>query len=173
MIKPPVLLSVLGLLTGLLWAAPANPSAGDSRQIRQRIDALLKRRQQPTPLPVDPPNPFALVAAVSGGLTPVREPTVAGGGEPAMPAVVVGNPDNEIGSANTAELLARLSSRLRITGMIRLGEQVHVIINDSPWKEGDYMILNQGSHVIRLQVMRIVPGQLTLRLEEAELVIRF
>lgn len=173
MSKIPFQLLGLGLLTGLLWAAPANPSAGDSMQIRQRIDALLKRRQQPMPLPVDPPNPFAVAAAVSIGLTPVRESTEAGGNESAMPAVVVGNPDDEIGSANTAELLARFASRLRITGMIRTKDQVHVIINDSPWKEGDYMIFNQGARIIRLQVMRIVPGQLTLRLEEAELVLRF
>lgn len=173
MIKIPVQILVLGLLTGLLWAAPTNPSAGDSMQIRQRIDALLKRRLQPTPIPVDPPNPFAVAAAVSVGLTPVRESPEAGGNEPAMRAVIVGNPDDEIGSANTAELLARFASRLRITGMIRMKDQVHVIINDSAWKEGDYMILNQGSLIIRLQVMRIVPGQLTLRLEEAELVLRF
>lgn len=173
MIKPRTRFLIVGLLAGLLGAAPVAPTAAESALIRQRIDDLLQRRQQPTPLPQDPPNPFVVAAAgLVGGATPAGDAGLAES-SPAMPASVVGNSGEEIGPANTAELLARFASRLRITGLIRLKEQLHVIINDSTWKEGDYMILHQGSRVIRLQVLRIQPGQLTLRLEDAELMLRF
>jgi len=165
-----ILLFVVGALAGVLLAAPAKPSPGESALIRQRIDALLKKRQKPEPLPAEPPNPFALASALAGGPAPTRE-TPQAGEQPAA-AIEIGSAD-ESAPASTAELLARFSSRLRITGIIRLKGQVHVIINDSPWKEGDYMILNQGTGIIRLQVMRIQPGQLTLRLEDAELVLKF
>jgi hypothetical protein len=171
MIKPRIIFPLLGLVAGLLWAAPTKP-ADESALIRQRIDALLKRRQKPEPLPVDPPNPFSLTAVGTANPSPPRDPppaTVA-----TEPTAVVAAPvGEEAETANPTELLARCASRLRITGVIRLKDQVHVIINDSPWKEGDYLIVNQGTRILRLQVARIQPGQLTLRLEEAELVLRF
>lgn len=174
--QPRLILTLLGLLvTGLLWAEQAKMEADESALIRQRIDALLQRRQKPEPLPVDPPNPFALAAGMSGGAAPVREPGSPGPGPavPTAPAPVPVRAEEEEGSANTAELLARVASRLRITGLIRLKDQLHIIINDNPWKEGDSLVINQGARILRLQVTRIQPGQLTLRLEDAELVLRF
>lgn len=171
MIKPRVIIPVLGLLAGLLYAAPARPAA-ESALIRQRIDALLQRRQKPEHLPTDPPNPFALSAAAPGNPIPLREPP-GPGGSPGTPAVIVGGAGEDAGTATTTELLARLASRLRITGLIRIKDQLHAIINDNPWKEGDYLVINQGGRIVRLQVARIQPGQLTLRLEDAELVLRF
>jgi hypothetical protein len=171
MIKPRLIFLLIGLGAGLLWAAPTKP-ADESALIRQRIDALLKRRQKPEPLPADPPNPFSLTAvgtATPG--SPRDNPPAAVAPEP--PALAPAPPGEEADASNPTELLARFASRLRITGVIRLKDQVHIIINDSPWKEGDYLIVNQGARILRLQVARIQPGQLTLRLEEAELVLRF
>jgi hypothetical protein len=170
MIKLRITLPMIGLVTGLIWAAPTKP-ADESALIRQRIEALLKRRQKPEALPVDPPNPFSLTAVGTASPVPSRDAPGAVAAEP--PAAATGTPGGEAELSNPTELLARFASRLRITGVIRLKDQVHVIINDSPWKEGDYLIVNQGARIIRLQVARIQPGQLTLRLEEAELVLRF
>lgn len=172
MIKPRIILLVIGLVAGLLWAAPTKP-ADESALIRQRIDTLLKRRQKPEPLPVDPPNPFSLTAVGTANPVPPRDtpPTIVATESSA--AVGAGTPGQEAETSNPTELLARFASRLHITGVIRLKDQVHIIINDSPWKEGDYLIVNQGARILRLQVARIQPGQLTLRLEEAELVLRF
>lgn len=178
MIKPRPTLLFLALVAGLFAAEAARVGMDDSAVIRQRIDALLKRRQKPEPLPVDPPNPFVQVSGGTAAVTaaapgPGREPAVSG----FSPATTVPPPatrtDEEAGSASTTELLARVASRLRITGAIRLKDQLHVIINDNPWKEGDTLVINQGARIIRLQVLRIQPGQLTLRLEEAELVLKF
>lgn len=170
MIKPRFIFPVLALLTGLLL--PAAPAPDESAQIRQRIDALLKRRLKPEPLPVDPPNPFTPGAAISVNQSPAREPAPATV-SPAPPGAIVDKAEDDAGSASTTELLARLASRLRITGVIRVKNQLNIIINDNPWKEGDYLIINQGARIIRPQVMRIQPGQLTLRLEDAELVLKF
>lgn len=172
MIKSHYILLLLVLLAGGAWAAADRRANQESALIRQRIDALLKRRQQPEPLPAEAPNPFALQANVPAVSNLGRESAPAAGtGEPAP--VIVAQSDDEFATSNTAELLARFASRLRITGMIRLKDQVHIIINETPWKEGDYLIINQGRRIFRLQVMRIQIGQLTLRLEDAELMLRF
>ncbi|HWA27891.1 MAG TPA: hypothetical protein VG734_19705 [Lacunisphaera sp.] len=175
---PRPILFLFLLVAGMVAAERAWVGVDDSAVIRQRIDALLKRRQKPESLPVDPPNPFALAATgtatVTGTAPAARETPIPGvNPAPGVPAPVPARTEEEAGSANTAELLARVAGRLRITGAIRLKDQLHVIINDSPWKEGDTLVVNQGARIIRLQVTRIQPGQLTLRLEDAELVLKY
>ncbi len=165
---PVIFILLLGLAGPALAATPA---AAKSAQIRQQIDALLKRRQRPEPLPPEPPSPFALVAVVPGGPGQSRD-VAATPVEESLP-VAVNSPAVEGEPRSTAELLARLAARLRITGIIRLKDQVNIIINDSPWKEGDYLIINHAGSVVRLQILRIMHGQLTLRLDEAEMVLRF
>ncbi|HEX2862245.1 MAG TPA: hypothetical protein VHN79_11420 [Lacunisphaera sp.] len=154
---------VLVLSAGALGAAAARSGPAESALIRQRIDALLKRRQNPRPLPAEAPNPFSLA-----GATPISATRESA---PVAPSIEAAPPAEE--APNPAELLALFASRLRIAGMIRLKDQVHVIINDSPWKEGDYLIINHNQRIYRLQVMRIQTGQLTLRLDDAELMLRF
>jgi hypothetical protein len=172
MSRPRLILLFIVLLAGGAWAAGDRRAIQESALIRQRIDALLKRRQQPEPLPAEAPNPFALQANIPTVPNLGRESAAAAGGAEPAP-VIVAQSDEELVTSNTAELLARFASRLRITGMIRLKDQVHIIINETPWKEGDYLIINQGRRIFRLQVMRIQTGQLTLRLEDAELMLRF
>jgi hypothetical protein len=140
-------------------AAAADASAQErSDRIREKLNALLAPRRRSEPLPLDPPNPFMMQAPVSLN----RTPAPAGAERPATPAA----PD-------PAATLARFASELKISGMIRLNEQVQIIINENAWKEGDFITIERGGRVVRLQVARIQPGQLTLRLDEAELVIRF
>lgn len=157
MTRPIVVIALLA--TGIAGAVIV-PDVSESRLVRQRIDELLLRRRNPAPLPVDPPSPFIVLANPAGGLAPA----------PSEPPPVVRQPEAPPGNA---EQLARLASRLRITGLIRLKDQLHVIINDSPWKEGDYIALESGTGLLQLQVLRVQAGQLTMRLGEAELVMRF
>jgi len=158
---------VAAVLAGALLAAPSAPTPEQSAQIRRQVDGLLKARLQPVPLPLDPPNPFI---PVTGGPGPAPAPA-AGTASPASPnslATPAVDP-----SAEDAEILARYASRLRITGLIRVKGQVHIIINDTPWKEGDFLIVSREPTLVQLQVARIQPGQLTLKLDDAELVLRF
>jgi hypothetical protein len=151
---------VVAGLAGALLAAPTAPTPEQSAAIRRQVDSLLKARLQPVPLPLDPPNPFIPVSGTPGG---VVAPTAA------TPAPLPARDR----SGEDAEILARFASRLRITGLIRVKDQVHVIINDTPWKEGDFIIVSRDPNLVQLQVARIQPGQLTLKLEDAELVLRF
>lgn len=151
-------LLLLALLAASIAGAVTVPSVGESRLIRQRIDELLLRRRNPAPLPVDPPSPFVVLANPAGALTPAAA-------EPP--------PVRRVETPGNAEQLARLASRLRITGLIRIKDQLHVIINDSPWKDGDYIALETGTGLLQLQILRVQAGQLTMRLGEAELVMRF
>jgi hypothetical protein len=148
------------VLVGIV-AGAETPAQARSEKLRQQIDALLAQRRRAEPLPVDPPNPFVMQSPVM--VNPARPAATPGSSEkaPATPA-----PD-------PATTLARFASELRISGMIRLNEQVQIIINDNAWKEGDFLTIERGGRVVRLQIARIQPGQLTLRLADAELVIRF
>jgi hypothetical protein len=150
---------------GVLFAAPTAPTPEQSARIRRQVDALLKMRLQPVPLPLEPPNPFIPVAG-GPGATAAGPGSVTTSANPAPGPV----PDD---SVEDAEVLARYASRLRITGLIRVKGQVHIIINDTPWKEGDAIIVSREPTLVQLQVTRIQPGQLTLKLDEAELVLRF
>ena len=165
--RPLLLTGTLAILAGVLSAAPVAPTPADSIKVRQHVDALLKLRRKPEALPVDPPNPFAVLTAP--GTSAPREsnsaPADAGSMAPAM--------REDLAAASSTELLARFASRLRITGLIRLKDQVHVIINDSPWREGDLIIVNREPRLVQLRVVKIQPGLLTLRLDDAELVLRF
>ncbi len=147
---------LLALLAASIAGAVTVPGVGESRLIRQRIDELLLRRRNPAPLPVDPPSPFVVLANPGAALKPAEPPPV-----------------RRVETPGNAEQLARLASRLRITGLIRIKDQLHVIINDSPWREGDYIAMESGTGLLQLQVTRIQAGQLTLRLQDAELVMRF
>lgn len=167
-LSPGLVLAVL-LTAPLLPAAPADPgpagAAARSERIRAQIDALLAARLRPPPLPVDPPNPFA--APATGIILPV--PPAAG---ERVPTVAL-SPDAVPPVASNAEVLARLASRIRIGGLIRLKDSVQVVVNDSPMREGDSFVVEREPRIIQLQIVRIQPGQLTVRYEDAELVVRF
>lgn len=164
--KPARVHSLLVLSVLLASAGHAAPTPAQSEVVRQHIDDLLRLRRNPQPLPIDPPNPFvpnvpagALVANREAAATPGRDPAAETRGRD--------------GGTTSAEVLARFASRVHITGLIRLKDQVHVIVNDSPFKEGDAIVVDHGPPLVQLQVARIQPGQVTLRLDDAELVLKF
>lgn len=162
---------LLTLVAGALLAGdvrPASvPSAERSEQLRRKVENLLGPRRRREALPLDPPNPFSLasggIAVAAGGDGPGR----AGSGNQ-----VDDTPPGDRG-ASSAEILARVASRLRIGGLIRLKDHMQIVINDSPWREGDSILVEREPRPIQVQVIRIQAGQLTLRLDEAELVLRF
>ena len=167
------------LAAGLLLAAPAIPPAAppkpptQSERLRQRIDALLKHRLKPDALPVILPNPFEVV---TGGATSRR----ADGSDPDSPdaadaaAKAAGAKlAEDLPPGSSTEALARCAAKLKIGGMVTLKGQLQIIINDSPRKEGDVIVLDRNNAMTYLQIVRIGPGQLTLRLNEATQTIRF
>lgn len=167
---------MLILAAGLLAAAAgysAAPASSSAPTIQQRIDALLKHRTRPEPLPVDPPNPF-----VSRG---IRESVMASSAPKATVSVeslanvapAGTNPSPEFLAASSADVLAACAVRLKIGGVIRLRDQTQVVINDIPRKEGDFIAAVWSNSVVQLRLVRVVPGELVLRFEDAVITLKF
>lgn len=172
----PCLLVVL--VAAILGAAPATkppPPAGPSPAIVRQIDALLKHRLQPEPLPLDPPNPFV----VTGG--GIRDSVVEGGRvRPSLAvenlpagATANANPDREAVPANNADILAACAGKLRVGGMIRLKDQIQIVIDNAARKEGDFLTVQWGGAPVHLRIVRILSDQFVLRYQDAELTLRF
>ena len=168
------LLVVAGLLlaAGLAPAAPAArgkarnvPKVDHLTQTKERIDALLKRRLNPEPLPALLPNPFQLPGTTAG--TGLREGLPPDPTKPDHPVVPV-----EITPPTDSEALARYAAGLKISGAVRLNGQLHLIINQSPYKEGDLLLLNNTEPPVYLQITRLSPGELTLGLNDATLTLK-
>src|SRR5262245_21462409 len=116
------LLSAAALLAATAPAAKSSrtaPAPEPRVSIGQHIDALLRTRLRPHPLPLDPPNPFALPGAARRDNNPSAQSTT----EP--PALASdGNRPNAARAATSAEILADCASRLRIGGLLRFNDQV-------------------------------------------------
>ncbi len=159
------------LLLALPFAAvlPGAPRvASPPMPIAKQIDALLKNRLRPEPLPIDPPNPFVLPNSRrdTPSITPGDAAANASGGARANP--------NEVARPATAgEILADCAAHLRIGGLMRTKDQVQLVINDLPRKEGDVMTVPWNGTRIQITIAVILPEQVILRYNDARLAVRF
>ena len=97
----PILLCAALALSTIAFAAEPSPA------IRRQIDALLRPRLNPEPLPLDPPNPFEMVTAATRARMVARSETTE------KPAEASPDPDREAVPARHANLLADYAARLR------------------------------------------------------------
>jgi hypothetical protein len=160
------------LAAAMAW--PEARAAAPAATLAQQIDALLKHRLRPEPLPLELPNPFV----VTGG--GIRD--VVTEGARARPAAAVeggaardlaANPDQEAVPPSHADVLAACAGRLKIGGIIRMKDQVQIVINDAPRKEGDFITMPWNGGAVHLRIVRLQPEQLTLRYQDAELTLRY
>lgn len=159
----------LVIAAGLLLAGPTGSGAPVDRFVRtqERIDALVKRRLNPPALPADLPNPFQLAGGAKRPDGSDAE-TPDGSDPAAHPARPNDPPAGELPPVGTdAEALARYIARLKITGTVLLNGRVHLIINQSTYKEGDYIFLNNKDASLYLQVVRLAPDELVLGFNQA------
>jgi len=151
-------------------AATKAPTTSD--RLKQRIEILLQHRMRPDALPVILPNPFEVV---SGGAVAGRpdgpDPGATDNAEVAK--ALTGKLADELPPGSSSEALARCVAKLRIGGTVTLKGQLQIIINDYPRKEGDTVVLDRNNAMTYLQVVKVAPGALTLRLNEATQTIRF
>jgi hypothetical protein len=156
---------VLGLpLAGAPAPAPATPA---SPMIQQRIDALLKRRLRPEPLPVNLPNPFQM----SGGIVREASPEERAA-EPDGAALANAINQGKI-NANPIEVLTSVSAKLKIGGIIALKDQLQLVINGVPRKEGDSVAADWNGALVFVKIARLSAGQIVLRYGEAEITMKF
>ena len=132
--------------------------------IRQQIDALLRQRLRPEPLPTELPNPFQAPTAMVRPRAVVTEPEKSAEEAEAQ---------REAARPRDSDILADFASRLRIGGIIRLKDQVLVVINDIPRKEGDYIPLPGPNSRATVVITRLMSDRMVLRYQDAELTISF
>lgn len=162
----------------LVIAVALNSSAGfgatPSPAIQLRIDALLKRRLAPEPLPFDLPNPFQ---PAKGSIRELTRDDLAN--QPATMAGVVATPTTEPGAppkdpvvVSSAEVLAGATARLKVGGFIVLKDQIQVVINGAPRKEGDLLAVEWNDGIVYLRIVRLLANEIVLRFGDAEATLR-
>jgi hypothetical protein len=157
----------------LVFIVPGLVAAGDtppSPKIQHRIDALLKHRLKPEALPVNPPNPFQVTVGALRERSPddsVSKPAIAN--EPGAGEVQ----PKDVTNVSPAEVLIACATRLKLGGIIMLKEQLQIVVNGSPRKEGDVVAADWNNTIVYLRIARLLPGQLVLRYGEAETTVKF
>lgn len=138
---------------------PPNPQAARFRQVRERIDALFRHRNE-VPPPFDArANPFRGVGAVASTAAAGR------GGMAEAPAPVPSNPD--------LALLQQCAAAIKVAGNVEINGRQHLIINQAPYKEGDVIIVRVKSRPVYLRLKEISRLTFTLTLNDSEFVVRY
>ena len=140
---------------------------------KQHIDALLKRRLNPDPLPALLPNPFQLsdeTPSVNSTRTPPGPPS-----DQTVTTVVakVDPPADYLPPGSDEELLARYLPTLRVSGTGQQNGRAYVIINSSPYREGDVITITNKSQKLYFQILRIATSEITIGYNEATQILKF
>lgn len=170
------------VLAAAFLPAPARGAAA-SPMLRAQIDALLKARQWPEPLPIDPPSPFVVINDSARNLlaaTPGRPPVASASagvrtGDEPRPADSIRTPAPAADAVQltAAEILGNTAARLKLGGVMQLKDQMQIVVNDLPRREGDFVTVLWNNATYGLRIVRVQPGLLVLRYEGAEMTLRF
>lgn len=172
-----------GLVLAAGFLPPRARGAAASPVLRAQIDALLKARQWPEPMPIDPPSPFVVIndsarnlLAASTGRSPApTSSSVARSGDEARPADFIRTPAPAADAVqlSAAEILGNTAARLKLGGVMQLKDQMQIVVNDLPRREGDFVTVLWNNATYALRIIRVQPGLLVLRYEGAEMTLRF
>lgn len=154
--KPRARLPRLVAGLALLALVPAHAAAPErAAQTRTRIEALIGRRAAPRPLPEALPNPFQ-TGSERAGLGPAQPGAPVGPGAPVE---------------DDLSILARYATTLRISGAVEIGGRSQLVINGTPFKEGDLVKVPHTEPPEYLKLIGISRNELTLGLREAVLIL--
>ncbi len=153
-----VLLAAAGLLaadTPVPKSSVPNPLAPRFKQVREKIDTLFQHRNAP-PAPIDiRTNPF-------------RMP----GSAPVAPATPGEKPVVTDASTDLA-ILQQSAATLKISGVLEIGGQSHLVINARPYKQGDVFQTQVRGDAVYLRIQDISRRSVTFALNEAEMTLKF
>ncbi|HYC70845.1 MAG TPA: hypothetical protein VEB66_06540 [Opitutaceae bacterium] len=155
--KPPALLLALLVLPAAAQTPPA-PEAKNADpfdKTRVNIELLLGRRMKPPAFDPSAYSPFA-IGPVGG-----------------LPAADPKTPDQPPPAATSESLLRALAPRLRVTGYFSREGLSFAVVDGTPRREGDVIILNHQGSAVNLRVRRVEDGRLVLGLGDAEYTLRF
>ena len=176
-ILPKLVSAFAALLVLAARGAASTTPAPVSASLQQRIDALLQHRLKPEPLPTNPPNPFQLIGSARRG-APEEPAKGAAAGVDASPTAPVGATDEDQNELNpngslSSEALITCATRLKLGGVIILKDQIQIVVNGVPRREGDSVAAEWNNAIIYLKITRLLPGQMVLRYGEAEATVKF
>jgi len=154
--KPRARLHPLGAGLALLALVPGHAAPAErAAQTRARIESLIGRRGTPPPLPEALPNPFQTGSGLPGG-GPAQPAGPAGPGVPAE---------------DDLALLTRYATALRISGAVEIGGRSQLVINGTPFKEGDLVKVPGTEPPEYLKLLGISRNEITLGFREAVLIL--
>ena len=145
-----------------LRAADA-PNSAEAKRIADRyaltkfrIGAMLDQRQHPTPLPVNPPNPFYLAPKEVAGT-----PTTPGLDKPETALIP------EAADLSDIDTLKKYAATLKIGGVINRNGALHLTLNNTTCKVGDIITVGNRDHPIYLKMLSLNVSEFTLGLNDA------
>jgi hypothetical protein len=145
------------LLLLLLTPALSSGQSGSNRfaDLKSKIDALLKDRQNPTPLPERPANPFVL-----------KQATVTVPDAPVETQPIPTTLDDD-------QILAFAVQRMRITGLVLRNGVAHLLINSASYREADLVpIRGSGDTVHYIRVVKITETEVTFGYNKGAMTIK-
>lgn len=155
------------VLVIVVFGASSARAAKSTLTNQQRIDALLKQRLNPEPLPVDLPNPFLMSSGGNRDLAEgARDDTDKNSNS--APASLPAVPDQ-----SSAFVLAECAARLKIGGIAIVNGQTQIAINNVLRKEGDIIMTEWNNSLVQLVVVRFLAGKIVLRFQDTETTLKF
>ncbi|HVT73445.1 MAG TPA: hypothetical protein VHD61_09930 [Lacunisphaera sp.] len=125
---------------------------------KSRIASLLDQRLHPAPLPAKLPNPFYRVPETPVAQTPDSTPDTA-----SLPAA----PD-----LTDADVLAKFAASVKISGYLEIGGTPRLTINSTLCRTGDVIPYGPRDRQVYIQVQKITPDEVTLKLNDATQAVR-
>lgn len=127
---------------------------------KARISALLDQRQNPAPLPTNPPNPFYQAPKEVAG-----DPETSGQESPDTALIP------EAADLSDIDTLRKYAAALKIGGVLTFNGVLHVTINNTASKAGDTVTVGNKDRPIYLKIVSLAPNEFTLGLNDATLAI--
>jgi hypothetical protein len=134
---------LLASVAGIAALSVSTGAADRFTETRARIDSLLGARLKPAGLPDEISNPFA-----------------TGSGRPPPAQDVKPGQTPRVESDET--VLVRFASQLRIGGVIHIGDRPHLVLNQTPYKEGDLIQLRNSEPPEYVRLTGITMREFTL-----------
>ena len=168
------------ILLGLtVLSLAATRDTAPSPGIQHKIDVLLKSWLKPEALPVNPPNPFQVMTGLRREVAP-DDPAARRANPDVLAATALPVRDDRPREATgqpagpgDSDVLISCATRLKLGGIIVIKDQIQIVVNGVPRKEGDNIAADWNNTIVYLRITRLLPGQMVLRYNEAEATVKF
>lgn len=153
--RRPIFLGLVLITVATAAAQPANTKL--IKRTQDRIAALYQHHDRRAEPPEPRSNPFR----IGGDAATPMLPTGPGETAPVDP------------TSRDALLLRQAAATIKVTGVVNIAGRMHIAVNQSTYREGALIPVQLPGETVFLRVGEITMRSATLRLEDAELTIKF